>query len=1006
MSRVFLAEEIALGREVVLKVLPPELGGAVSPERFQREVRVAAGLQHPHIVPLFAAGQSGELLYYTMPFISGESLRAKLDREGALPVADAVRYLRDVVDALAAAHERGVVHRDIKPDNVLLSHHHALVTDFGIAKALAEAGGAGTLTATGLSLGTPSYMAPEQAAGESTLDHRADIYAVGILGYEMLTGEPPFRGPSAQAVIAGHLSRPAPPVTQDRPTVPAALSAIIARCLEKLPADRFASSAELLAQLDAIAITGATTGTVATDTPPRITMRRASLLFGAAAALVLAVVYTIMHLAGLPDWVLLAAAALLALGLPIVLATTHHEARRIEAGVVHRSGESPVQRLLTWRRALAGGALAFTGLALVTALFMTLRVFGVGPFATLLSAGTLSARAPMLVAEFDNRTADSTLGQSVTEALRIDMSRSHAVRLLETSDVAAALRRMERDPAQPLTSAVAREVAERAGARAVITGEIAPLGAGFSLSARLVGATDGATLLAERESAANASGLIAAVDRLSRKLRERIGESLRSIRAGAPLEEVTTSSLEALRKYSDGDRLFDAGELPRARTMLEAAIALDSNFAMAHRKLSVILNNTEGEPARRVAEARKAYDLRNRLPERERLQAVASYFLNLRSGPDSVIPVYRQLLETWPEDKPALNNMVLVLNVAHRYVEAESLAMRAIALYPRTSSMYDNAVEAMIAQNGFARADSLHLKWSVNTPTSPFRIGNAAQVAAARGDFALADRFLDTLMARGIPGALRAARQMRASYRRTQGRLADAEREDLAVMEFSFGARQPILAFEAATDWAYDELAFRGRGESAVRRLDSLVAAHPYEALAPADRPYTRLAEFYARAGKIERAERLLAEYDRAVAPEIRRGDQSRTFAAGLISAARGKHDEAIAELRAGTRFGSCRPCGFYEVGQAFDALQRPDSALAAFETFVTWATTVPTAKQFGLAPALRRLGELYESKGDRQKALTYYGRMVELWKDADPELQPIVQDVRKRIAALGRNPG
>ena len=188
MSRVFLAEEVRLGRRVVVKVLPPELAAGVSVDRFEREIQLAARLQHPHVVPLLTAGSAGDLLYYIMPFIEGESLRAKLVREGELPVADALRVLRDVLDGLAYAHGQHVVHRDIKPDNVLLSGKHALVTDFGVAKAVAESTGKQTLTSMGVALGTPAYMAPEQATADPHTDHRADIYAVGALAYEMVYG--------------------------------------------------------------------------------------------------------------------------------------------------------------------------------------------------------------------------------------------------------------------------------------------------------------------------------------------------------------------------------------------------------------------------------------------------------------------------------------------------------------------------------------------------------------------------------------------------------------------------------------------------------------------------------------------------------------------------------------------------------------------------------------------------------------------------------------------------
>ena len=253
MSRVFLATETALGRKVVLKVLPPELGAGVNIDRFRREIQLAASLHHPNIVPLFTAGEADGLLYYTMPLIEGDSLRTRLAREGELPVGEVVRLLRDVADALACAHEHGVVHRDIKPDNILLSRHHALVTDFGVAKALSEATGGTSLTSAGVALGTPAYMAPEQATADPHVDHRADIYALGALAYEMLAGRPPFIGPTPQAVLAAQVTQAADPVGRLRPSVSPALAGLVMRCLEKRPADRWQNADELLQQLDSMA---------------------------------------------------------------------------------------------------------------------------------------------------------------------------------------------------------------------------------------------------------------------------------------------------------------------------------------------------------------------------------------------------------------------------------------------------------------------------------------------------------------------------------------------------------------------------------------------------------------------------------------------------------------------------------------------------------------------------------------------------------------------------------
>jgi eukaryotic-like serine/threonine-protein kinase len=252
MSRVFVATERALNRTVVVKVLPPDLAAGVNVERFRREIQLAAQLQHPHIVPLLAAGDDQGLLWFSMPYIEGESLRGALTRRGRLSARDVVRILHDVVDALAYAHARGVVHRDIKPDNILASGMHALVTDFGVAKALSAAIPMHGGTTTGMAIGTPAYMAPEQLAADPAADHRVDLYAVGLLAYELLTGKSPFTGSSPQATLAAQLTvMPAPP-HQSVSDIPEPLSKLIMHCLEKDAARRPQTAQALLAELEAL----------------------------------------------------------------------------------------------------------------------------------------------------------------------------------------------------------------------------------------------------------------------------------------------------------------------------------------------------------------------------------------------------------------------------------------------------------------------------------------------------------------------------------------------------------------------------------------------------------------------------------------------------------------------------------------------------------------------------------------------------------------------------------
>src|SRR6185436_9219405 len=246
MATVYLAQDLKHDRKVAVKVLRPELAAVIGAERFLAEIKTTANLQHPHILPLFDSGAADSFLYYVMPFIDGESLRDRLNREKQLPIGEAVRIATEVASALHYAHRHGVIHRDIKPENVLLHDGQALVADFGIALAASKASGS-RMTETGMSLGTPHYMSPEQAMGEREITARSDIYALGAVLYEMLTGEPPFTGSTAQAVVARVLTESPRSLTAQRHTIPMVVESAVLTALEKLPADRFGSAAEFAA---------------------------------------------------------------------------------------------------------------------------------------------------------------------------------------------------------------------------------------------------------------------------------------------------------------------------------------------------------------------------------------------------------------------------------------------------------------------------------------------------------------------------------------------------------------------------------------------------------------------------------------------------------------------------------------------------------------------------------------------------------------------------------------
>src|SRR5215213_8672680 len=280
MAMVYLAHDLRHDRPVALKVLRPELAAALGPERFLQEIRIAARLRHPHILPVHDSGEVAGRLWYTMPYVEGESLRQRLMREGQFPIDQAVQVITQVLGALGYAHAHGVIHRDIKPENILLESDQAVVADFGVARAISAAG-ENRLTETGLALGTPAYMSPEQATASRDLDGRSDLYALGCVLYEMLAGQPPFVGATAQQLLARHAIDPIPPLRTVRDTVPAAVEQSVTRALAKVPADRFATAADFAQALTRAA------GTAMSSAPPRRRSTR-RMVAAAAAALGLA----------------------------------------------------------------------------------------------------------------------------------------------------------------------------------------------------------------------------------------------------------------------------------------------------------------------------------------------------------------------------------------------------------------------------------------------------------------------------------------------------------------------------------------------------------------------------------------------------------------------------------------------------------------------------------------------------------------------------------------------
>jgi eukaryotic-like serine/threonine-protein kinase len=1028
MSRVFVADERRLNRQVVIKVLSPELAAGVSAERFEREIQLAASLQQANIVPILAAGETDGLPFYTMPYVEGQSVRARLATDGPLAVTDTIGILRDVAKALAYAHERGVVHRDIKPDNVLLSGGTAVVTDFGIAKAISAARTAaegGTLTQMGTSIGTPAYMSPEQAAGDPAVDHRADIYSLGCMAYEMLAGQPPFQGRSPARTLAAHMTEQPASVSQLRPDTPTALEALIMRCLSKDPAQRPQTGAELAQALDA-AVSGSA-GALPASLAGAAGLRKMLLAYAGLAVAVTIVARAAIVVFGLPDWVFLGALVVMLLGLPAILFTWY-----VQRTVRTLATSTPVltpggtQRAhgtlatlavkasphVTWKRTWTAGATAIGAFAAVVVLFLVLRAFGIGPVGSLLAAGKISDRERLIVTEF--QSADTSLSTLVTEAVRTNLGQSRVISIMPPVAIGAALQRMQRPATSRLDFTLAREIAQREGVRAIVDGAIRPLGSGYVMSMRLVGVDSSNDLAVFQETADTPSELLEMIDGLTRKLRGKIGESLRDVRASTPLEQVTTASLEALRIYAEAARSIDMGGNPLdGAQRLREAVKLDTSFAMAWRKLGVALSNA-GMPRQQIDSAlERAYRFRDRLTERERLLAEGTYY-HLGPGRDRrrAIQAYERLLAIDPSESGASNNLASILSGRRDFARAESLFKAMLSGGRATSQNYTNLIGVLFNGGKVDEAERYMKEYQDRFSTAIFAATGPINFLYHKGDLDSLDRYLRSLHASRNQVIKLNATSSLASLAVLRGRIGDAvrygeEAERLGQSLSGNPSPGPMLYDSLRFSWM--DLEWMNDTAGALRRMDRVLAKEPPHTHPAGMRPYGALATFFAEAGSVARARAYAALNDAEVTDTVQRrvGEPGRTAILAAIARAEGRFDDALRMMwKADTTYdgpnGACQICLWDDIAETWVRAGNADSAIVYFEKYLT----TPYMSRLGMeAPQRaimhRRLGELYESKGDAANAARHYRAFIRLWENADARLQPKVAEVKRRLVRL-----
>jgi tetratricopeptide (TPR) repeat protein/tRNA A-37 threonylcarbamoyl transferase component Bud32 len=1026
MSRVFVADETRLGRRVVVKVLAPDLAAGISAERFEREIRLAASLQQANIVPVLSVGDAAGLPYYTMPFVEGESLRSHLAKRPALPITEVVGILRDVAKALAYAHERGVVHRDIKPDNVLLSGGTAVVTDFGIAKAISASrtssgAGSATLTQVGTSIGTPAYMSPEQAAGDPDVDHRADVYAFGAMAFELLSGYPPFHGRTPQRTLAAQMSEPPRQITELRPDTPAALADLVMRCLAKEAGARPQNASDLVRVLDGVATSGG-----GLPAMPEILrggrgrLTRALMIWAAASFGVVIVARAAIIAIGLPDWVFPGAIIVMLLGLPMILFT----------GYVHRTTTAILTRTptltpggttaphgtmatlalkasphVTWRRTTLGGIWAGVAFVALVGGYMLLRALGIGPAGSLMAAGSMTKNERVIVTDFGSPAGDSTLGPVIAEALRTDLGQSTALSVVQQTAIREVLTRMKRPTTARVDLQLAREIATREGMKAILDGDIAKIGGTYTISVRLVSVDSAQPLASFRENAADSTQIIGAVAKLTKALRAKVGESLKSVRAAPPLEQVTTSSLDALRKFVQGSHASDVEtDYGKAIGLLEQATTIDTGFAMAYRKLGVALLNMGGQSARAFAMLQKAFDHRDRLSDAERYFTEGSYYYN---GPafdaGKAIAALEALVELKPDHAGALNNLANVYGYNRDYARAVRTLERGFAADSSLAVVQTNLIRQQFTSGHAEDAMSSLVRMQRLLPDNPGARQVQFDLLAARGKYDSAAALASTVsdLRRGDLNLRAAASSELAAVSRIRGQLHDARRWIAAEWDASAQGGERRSALMAELDRAWLDVWFLDEKEAALRIVDAALKQHPLSEIPDVERPYGFLVDLYAFGGQPARARAVMDERNRLSNLQQRGEARAGHEMKGAIALAEKRYDDAAKEYRAADE-GGCNICELPLLARAYDLGGQPDSAIVMYERFVTtpYVSRVYEDESY-LAGTLKRLGELYEAKGDRAKAVSYYSRFVDLWKSADPELQPFVADVKKRITRL-----
>jgi serine/threonine protein kinase/tetratricopeptide (TPR) repeat protein len=927
MGVVYEAEDTRLGRKVAITFLPDDSDAdADAIQRFQREARVISSLNHPHICTLFDIGSHDGRQFMVMELLDGQSLKDRIAR-GPLASDEVLELGAQMADALDAAHAQGVIHRDIKPANLFVTRRGSLkILDFGVAK-LNEGGRADPgitvassdqLTNMGTTIGTVSYMSPEQARGQE-IDARSDLFSAGVVLYEMTVGQLPFQGTTVATIFEGLLTKAPAPPSYVKGGVAEELDRIILKALEKDRETRYQGAAELRADLKRLkrsAESGSVTASAETSRPWRPA--------------------------------------------PV----------------------SVPQRSSGWRKPV------FIGAPLLTAA-------AVGAFLFYRSAETPSAltqKDSVVLSSVVNRTGDTMFDDTLGEALALQLRQSPFLNLVPEQQLQGTLRMMGRDPMTPITPEVGREICQRTGAKALLGGTIAMLGTSYVVTLNAQDCVDGKVLAEEQAQAPAKESVLSAMGTAVTAFRQKLGESLASVqRYDAKIEEGTTSSLEALKAYSQGLRTRrttgDFDSVPFFRR----AIELDPNFALAYARLGTVYNNlSQGDEGRKMTT--RAYELREKVSEAERLYIEARYYTTVGNDIQKALDTYNVWLATYPNDYTALTNSALLHKQQGNREEAVRKLELATKVAPDQPLAWTNLGQTYFELGKLADVKRvMETAIKLNDSTSA-RIG-LYQAAILLGDFDLADQQVAAVRGRRDEVDMVTIRAFAASYR---GRFKEAGELATELQSRALALSRAQSAGNALMQLAISE-AVVGLDEAARARIekaeddgllndnlndDQMVVAAIIQDAALA-RPLVAKA--------IEEQKKNAP----AGSPGPSEGERA---VQGLLKLAEGKPAEAAAVMEPITFRSSLTDLVSIWAIAKLRAQDWP-SAAKGFDFLVSNDARPGLSASIPFSWAMR--GRAYAKLGQPDEARKSFQKVIEIWKDADPDL-PLLVEIKSELARLG----